>query len=69
MQTYIILSFDITHPTSLVNETRMIALVQAGMQANQFTNAIDRTGSITNFTENRAGKSFLFSRDSKKPCP
>ena len=44
----------------LVNETRAIALVQAGTQANQFPSAIDRAGNITNFTENRAGKGFFF---------
>ena len=44
----------------LVNETRAIALVQAGTQANQFASAIDRADNITNFTENRAGKSFFF---------
>ena len=53
----------------LVNETRAIALIQAGMQANQFASAIDCTGTITNFTENRAGKSFFSSDDSKETCP
>ena len=43
----------------LVNETRAIALVEAGTQANQFASAIDRVSNIT-FTENRAGKSFFF---------
>ena len=52
----------------LVNETRAIALVQAGTQANQFASAIDSAGNITNFTENRAGKNFFFSQDSKEIC-
>ena len=52
----------------LVNETRAIALVQAGMQANQFASAIDRTSNKTNFTENRACKSFFFSQASKETC-
>ena len=51
----------------LVNETRVIALVQAGMQANQFASVIDCTGNITNFTESRADISF-FSQDSKGTC-
>ena len=38
----------------------MIMLVQAGMQENQFASAIDCAGNITNFTENRTGKSFFF---------
>ena len=33
---------------------------KAGMQANQFASMIDRTGNITNFTKNCAGKSFFF---------
>ena len=41
---------------SLVNETRTIALMKAGAQANQFASAIDRASNITNFTENRACK-------------
>ena len=44
---------------SLVNETHVIALVQAGMQANQLAGTIDCAGNITNFTDNRASK-FLF---------
>ena len=52
----------------LVNEICAIALVQAGAQANQFASAIDRVGNITNFTENRASKSFVFSQDSKETC-
>ena len=43
----------------LVNETRAIALVEAGTQANQFASAIDRVSNIT-FTENRAGKKVSF---------
>ena len=52
----------------LVNETHAIALVQAGMRANQFASVIDHAGNITNFTENRTGKSFFFSPDSKETC-
>ena len=50
----------------LVNETCMIALVQAGMQANQFASVTDRAGNITNFTENRTGKSFFFLKTQKR---
>ena len=53
----------------LVNETHTIVLVQAGTQANQFDSVIDCAGNITNFTENRTGKSFFFSEDSKETCP
>ena len=53
----------------LVSETRMIVLVQADMQANQFASTTDCAGNITNFTENHAGKSFFFSEDSKETCP
>ena len=53
----------------LVNETRTIVLVQAGTQANQIASAIDCAGNITNFTENRAGKSFFFSENSKETFP
>ena len=42
---------------------------QAGTQADQFVSTIDRTGNITNFAENCAGKSFFFSEDSKETCP
>ena len=52
----------------LVNDTRTIALVQAGMQANQFASTIDRTSNKTNFTKNCACKSFFFSQDSKETC-
>ena len=44
----------------LVNETRAIVLVQAGMQENQFASMIYHTGNIKNFTENHQGKSFFF---------
>ena len=50
----------------LVNETRVIALMQAGMLANHFAHAIDHAGNITNFTKNCTGKSFFFSQDSRK---
>ena len=53
----------------LVNETCAILLVQAGMQENQFASAIDCTGNITNFTENRASRSSFFSEDSKETFP
>ena len=52
----------------LVNETCAITLAQAGTQANQFTSTINRIGNITNFTKNRAGRSFIFSQDSKETC-
>ena len=52
----------------LVSKTCAIALMQAGMQANQLASAIDRVGNITNFPENRANKSFFFSLDSKETC-
>ena len=44
----------------LVNGTHAIVLVQAGMQANQLTRAIDHTSNITDFTKNHTGKSFFF---------
>ena len=50
----------------VVDETRMIALVQAGVQANQFASAIGRMGKITNFTEYYTGKKIFFSQDSKE---
>ena len=53
----------------LVNETCAIAIVQAGMLANQFASTIDHTCNITIFTENCTDKSFFFSEDSKKTCP
>ena len=55
-----------SHCTRLANETHAITFVQAGTQANQFASAIDRTGNITNFTENRSGKSFFFSETQKR---
>ena len=48
----------------LVNETR----APAGTQENQFASAIDCAGNLTNFTENRPGKSFFFSQDSSEIC-
>ena len=53
----------------LASETRAIALVRAGTQANQFASAIDCAGNITNFTRNHAGKSSFFSEDSKETYP
>ena len=52
----------------LVNETRTIPLVQAGMQTNQFASMIDCAGNTIHFTENCATKSFFFSQDSKETC-
>ena len=57
---------DFAFKCGLVNETRAIALMQAGTQTNQLTSAIDRAGSITNFTENRASKSFFFLKTQKR---
>lgn len=51
--------------TKLVNKTCIIALVQAGMQENQFASAIVRAGNIKNFNKNCADKSLFFSQDSK----
>ena len=56
----IIVLFNFVFKCSFVNETRAIAIVRAGMQANQLVRASDRAGNITNFTENGASKSFLF---------
>ena len=53
----------------LVKKTRTIALVQAGMQADQFARSIDCSGNITHFTENHTGRSFFFTEDSKETCP
>ena len=60
----ILLNF--TFKCRLVNETRVVALVEAGMQADQLAiaidlaSAIDLAGNITNFTKSRASKSFFF---------
>ena len=64
----IIILLNLAFKCRLVNETRAVALVQAGTQANQLASAIDRTDNITNFTENQASKSFFFSQDSKETC-
>ena len=64
----IIVLLNFAFKCRLVNETRAIALVQTGTQANQLASAIDRAGNITNFTENRASKSFFFSQDLKATC-
>ena len=50
----------------LVSDTHVIAFVQTGTQANQFASGIDCPDNIANFAENRAGKSFFFSEDSKR---
>ena len=61
----IIVLLNFAFKCRLVNETRAIALVQAGTQADQLASAIDRVGNIINFTKNRARKSFFFSQDLK----
>ena len=62
----IIVLLNFAFKCRLVNETRAIALVQAGTQADQLASAIDRVGNIINFTKNRARKSFFFSQDLKE---
>ena len=64
----IIILLNLAFKCRPINETRAVALVQAGTQANQLASAIDRTDNITNFTENQASKSFFFSQDSKETC-
>ena len=64
----IIILLNFAFNCSLVNETCTIVLVQAGMQANQLTSAIDCAGNIINFTESHTGKSFFFPQDSKETC-
>ena len=63
----IIVLLNLAFKCRLVNETRAIALMQAGTQANHLASAIDRAGNITNFTENHACKLF-FSQYSKGMC-
>ena len=62
----IIVLLNFAFKCRLVNQTRAIALVQAGTQADQLASAIDRVGNIINFTKNRARKSFFFSQDLKE---
>ena len=62
----IIVLLNFAFKCRLVNETRAIALVQAGTQADQLASATDRVGNIINFTKNRARKSFFFSQDLKE---
>ena len=62
----IIVLLNFAFKCRLVNETRAIALVQAGTQADQLASAIDRVGNIINFTKNHARKSFFFSQDLKE---
>ena len=50
----------------IVSETLAMAIMQAGTQANQLVSAINRTGNITNFTENGTSKSLFFPQDSKE---
>ena len=50
----------------LVNETRAIALVQAGAQANQLTGAIDRAGNITNLPKIAQAKVSFFLKTQKR---
>ena len=60
--------FNFAFKCRLVTETHVIALIQAGMQANQLASVTDHAGNITNFAENRASKGFFFSEDSKVMC-
>ena len=53
MITTIIALLNFAFKCRLVNETRTIALVQAGTQANQLAGTIDHAGNIINSTENR----------------
>ena len=62
----IIVLFNFVFKCSFVNETRAIAIVRAGMQANQLVRASDRAGNITNFTENGASKSFFCQYSTEK---
>ena len=64
----IIVLLNFAFKCRLVNETRAIALVQAGTQANQLASVIDRAGNITNFTKNRTSKSFFFFLKTQKRC-
>ena len=65
----IIVLLNFAFKSRLVNETRSIAVVQAGTQANQLASAIDCAGNITNFIKNHASQSFFFSQDSKEKVP
>ena len=49
-----------------VNETRAIVLMQAGAQANQLTNAIDRAGNITNLSKIGQAKVSFFLKTQKR---
>ena len=62
----IIVLLNFAFKCRLFNEARAIALVQTGTQATQLTTAINRAGNITNFTENRASKSFFFAKTQKR---
>ena len=62
----IIILLNFAFKCSLVNETCTILLVQAGMQANQLTSAIDCAGNITNFTESHTGKRFFLLKTQKR---
>ena len=53
MITTIIALLNFAFKCRLVNETRTIAFVQAGTQANQLVGTIDHAGNIINSTENR----------------
>ena len=61
----IIVLLNFVFKCRLVNETHAIALVT---HTNQLVSAIDRPGSINNFTKTRASKRFFFSQDSKETC-
>ena len=62
----IIVLLNFAFKCRLFNEARAIALVQTGTQATQLTTAINRAGNITNFTKNRASKSFFFAKTQKR---
>ena len=61
----IIVLLNCAFKCSLVTETYMTALMQAGTLANQLASTIDCAGNITNFTKKIASESFFFSQDSK----
>ena len=64
----IIVLFNFAFKRRLVNDTRAIAIVQAGTHANRLASVIDRAGNIKVFTKNRASRSFFFSKNSKETC-
>ena len=62
----IIILLNFPFKCRLVNETRAIALVQTGTQADQLASAIDCAGNVTDFTKNCARKSFFFLKTQKR---